>query len=41
MVLGLGAPRGLAENELKLSLSMGKKIIDILWEIMVSGVAGG
>ena len=29
MVLGLVAPRGVAENELKLSLSMGRKIIEI------------
>ena len=29
MVLGALAPRGLAENELKLSLSMGRKIIEI------------
>ena len=29
MVLGLVAPRGLAENELKLSLSMGRKINEI------------
>ena len=31
MVLGLVAPRGAAEFELKLSLSMGRKIIDIPW----------
>ncbi len=29
VVLGLVAPRGLAENELKLSLSMGREIIEI------------
>ena len=29
VVLGLVAPRGIAENELKLSLSMGRKIIEI------------
>ena len=29
VVLGAGAPRGIAESELKLSLSMGRKIIEI------------
>ena len=29
MVLGAQAPRGIAENELKLSLNMGRKIIEI------------
>ena len=29
VVLGAGAPRELAENELRLSLSMGRKIIEI------------
>ena len=32
MVLGAVAPREVAENELKLSLSMGRKIIEILEE---------
>jgi len=32
VVLGALAPRGVAENELKLSLSMGRKIIEIPWE---------
>ena len=31
VVLGAGPPGGLAENELKLSLSQGRKIIDILF----------